>query len=210
MAEEYKSVHTGPDIDAAVTRALAGGPIDKALSEKLGLDGGTLRGNTLRIDNGNGAIVAGGSFVGLDSNAENGDIGRIQVYMLDGVYYASLATCYGGTWLVKNLATATPPTEYDLPVASGVSVIGGRKTTYSKDQFGRVIVRIQLSVDSQVNIWGIVGYLPAGYRPRAVESQMASPSVRLVIGTDGGISVTLANAPAGSDLQCAFIFDAGN
>ena len=34
MAEEYKSVHTGPDIDAAVTRALPGGGIDQALNAK--------------------------------------------------------------------------------------------------------------------------------------------------------------------------------
>lgn len=34
MAEEYKSVHTGPDIDAAVTRALPGGAISQAMNAK--------------------------------------------------------------------------------------------------------------------------------------------------------------------------------
>lgn len=38
-----------------------------------------------------------------------------------------------------SLATATPPQEYDLPLAEGATSVGaGYKNTYSKDQFGIV------------------------------------------------------------------------
>ena len=69
-----------------------------------------------------------------------------------------------GDWI--KLATATPPQEFDLPLAEGVTSIGaGYKNTYSKDQFG--IVRVWFSVHFEsIQASGThVFNLPEGFRP---------------------------------------------
>ena len=73
----------------------------------------------------------------------------------------------GTTWLGWiPIATATPPQEFDLPLAEGFT--GYAK--YSKDQFGRVLVMLQDIARSDgaalaVNEITVISTIPAGFRP---------------------------------------------
>lgn len=61
------------------------------------------------------------------------------------------------------IATATPPQEYDLPLVDGIS--GTAK--YSKDQFGIVRVHMAVVQDSgTITNNEILGTLPEGFRPK--------------------------------------------
>lgn len=73
----------------------------------------------------------------------------------------------GGDHWAK-LATATPPQEFDLPLAEGLEPI--EPCRYSKDQFGRVLVNIDCnpttgSVSIGENQSLSIGTLPEGFRP---------------------------------------------
>ena len=66
----------------------------------------------------------------------------------------------------KKGVTATPPQEYDLPLADGIT--GYAK--YSKDQFGQVLITLQEIQKSDGSKLGNInietlGALPVGYRP---------------------------------------------
>ena len=63
------------------------------------------------------------------------------------------------------LATATPPQEFDLPLAEGYTQNNGCK--YSKDQFNVVRVTFNLSKSAGTIAGGeVVATLPAGFRPK--------------------------------------------
>ena len=67
-----------------------------------------------------------------------------------------------GRW--AKLATATPPHEFDLPLAEGYTANGGCK--YSKDQFG--IVRVVGNINKSSGTFASntpFATLPAGFRP---------------------------------------------
>lgn len=97
------------------------------------------------------------------------------------------------------LAAATPPTEYDLPLASGISNIAGYTSTYCKDQFGRVTVNLLInhSDNSVFNTWHeVVATLPVGYRPKDIVnmvgiavSDTTSDSMGVAVISDGTIHV---------------------
>lgn len=70
-----------------------------------------------------------------------------------------------GDWY--EIATATPPQEFDLPLASGFS--GTAK--YSKDQFGKVLLTIDIT-GSYSNAT-VIGTLPAGFRPSETVTVLA-------------------------------------
>lgn len=62
------------------------------------------------------------------------------------------------------LATATPPQQFDLPMAEGL--IQSSASWYSKDQFGQVHVHGAISAGSGSLGWDtLVATLPEGYRP---------------------------------------------
>ncbi|MDN0031604.1 hypothetical protein QVN85_01685 [Oscillibacter valericigenes] len=84
------------------------------------------------------------------------DVGLRQVwYRTDG----------GGGWGDWTpIATATPPTPHDLLVSSGVTNYGGL-SDYSKDQFGKVLVNIAVSVANSTDAQKVVATLPVGFRP---------------------------------------------
>lgn len=63
------------------------------------------------------------------------------------------------------IATATPPQEFDLPLAEGYTQNNGCK--YSKDQFNVVRVTFNLSKSAGTIAGGeVVATLPAGFRPK--------------------------------------------
>lgn len=64
------------------------------------------------------------------------------------------------------LATATPPQQFDLPLAEGL--IQSSTSWYSKDQFNQVHVHGDISAGSGSLEWDtLVATLPEGYRPGA-------------------------------------------
>ena len=77
--------------------------------------------------------------------------------------------CLSGSWSQwEPIATATPPQEFDLPLAEGLEPI--EPCRYSKDQFGRVLVNIDCnpttgSVSIGENQSLSIGTLPEGFRP---------------------------------------------
>lgn len=77
----------------------------------------------------------------------------------DGVSAAA-----SGRW--AKIATATPPQEYDLPLAEGFTS-GGNANTYWKDQFG--VVHVEFCVQKSSSTYelnDVFATLPAGFRPK--------------------------------------------
>lgn len=93
---------------------------------------------------------------------------------LQKVWYRTDGGSGWGDW--TPIATATPPTEYDLPLAAGTAY----PARYSKDQFGTVHIsaRIKTGVTNAASNWIVVATLPAGYRPSAVVA------FAVIVGTD--------------------------
>lgn len=87
-------------------------------------------------------------------------------------------SCVVGTWLGwKPLATAIKPQEFDLPLAEGVSALGGWKNTYSKDQFGIVRVWFSVQFESVPGLNAPVFILPEGFRPDSICCNAATFSI---------------------------------
>ena len=75
----------------------------------------------------------------------------------------------GGGWSGWTpIATATPPQEYALPLAAGVT--RARKSYYIKKQNGRVQVHFCVSYQPAGGRTVVLGILPAGYRPADTET----------------------------------------
>ena len=97
------------------------------------------------------------------------------------------------SWI--KLAPATPPQEFDLPLAEGVSALGGWKNTYSKDQFGIVRVWFSVHFESIPAKATPVFTLPAGFRPDSVCSFAAILAMNefycasVTVGVDGTATV---------------------
>lgn len=104
----------------------------------------------------------------------------------------SLRPSVGGAAKVYDvpIATATPPTLYDLPLAVGWTARNISK--YWKDQFGQVSLVFRIGKITPPTTQGTVGYLPVGYRPAhpvhaAATMYPAYAAAVLAIGTDGSI-----------------------
>lgn len=90
----------------------------------------------------------------------------------------------------KEMATATPPTEYDLPLEEGTGVAlwaADRPIICRKNQFGEVKITGQLHATSAVETETIIAILPEGYHPKRVER-------RNLIASDGLYHTVEANA----------------
>lgn len=140
----------------------------------------------------------------IDKTKQNG---AQEVFYTDGErYWRKAVNDSVSPWYP--VAAATPPQEYDLPLADGI----GSSAKYSKDQFGRVQLRgwITGATDNSV-----LATLPAGFRPasrahfiQAIYSASQCGIARVAIETDGTIFVekiqdgTLAN---GLSLQLSFL-----
>lgn len=75
-------------------------------------------------------------------------------------------TANNSHFVVKEIATATPPQEYALPLAAGFYNGGGGNSLYWKDQFGQVHVVIAASNTASVPTNGFtIATLPQGFRP---------------------------------------------
>lgn len=69
-------------------------------------------------------------------------------------------------WLLANKVNMETPTEHNLPLSNGLSIIYG--ATYAKDQFGLVNVSFSLTKSVGLSLaWGsTIATLPEGYRPK--------------------------------------------
>ena len=74
------------------------------------------------------------------------------------------------TGTLHYIATTTPPQEYDLPLAEGITAL--QPCTYYKNQFGEVIVGG--TVAGTISQDTIIGTLPVGYRPIEVIERPAT------------------------------------
>ena len=110
-----------------------------------------------------------------------------------------------GRW--AKLATATPPQEFDLPLAEGISGLA----KYSKDQFGRVQLRGWVT-GATAN--SVVATLPSGFRLaseahfiQAISSSTQNGIARVVVRTDGTVYIEFPQNGAlasGLSLQLSF------
>lgn len=110
-----------------------------------------------------------------------------------------------GRW--AKLATATPPQEFDLPLAEGISGLA----KYSKDQFGRVQLRGWVT-GATAN--SVVATLPSGFRPasgahfiQAISSSTQNGIACVVVRTDGTVYIEFPQNGAlasGLSLQLSF------
>ena len=104
-------------------------------------------------------------------------------------------------------STTTPPQEFNLPLAEGVSGLA----KYSKDQFGRVQLRGWIT-GATAN--SVVATLPSGFRLaseahfiQAISSSTQNGIARVVVRTDGTIYVELpqdGTLASGLSLQLSF------
>ena len=97
-------------------------------------------------------------------NAKDDSWSLLAVCVTTGIAYTNASSSAGSIWTGwRPLATATPPQEFDLPLADGWS--GWAK--YSKDQFGRVLVYGLVAKSTALISGDVIGTLPEGFRPSA-------------------------------------------
>ena len=116
-------------------------------------------------------------------------------------YYRTFSNGTIGDW--KPIATATPPQEFDLPLAAGVTASLAK---YFKTQDGVVSVHFSLIRSSETLSGATVATLPAGYCPQSgLEAPMAfgaGGNGMAAISTDGAIKIWGTTIPA-NQLFCA-------
>ena len=112
------------------------------------------------------------------------------------------------------LANATPPQEFDLPLAEGFSSLGSEPSTYWKNQFGEVTVILQVKKNQPISDGEIAAYLPAGFSPSMqLRYPCLAPASRsmgfLYVYPNGGIAISFSGG-AFPDVLASFTFLAAN
>ncbi|WP_125116500.1 hypothetical protein [Agathobaculum sp. Marseille-P7918] len=98
-----------------------------------------------------------------------------------------------GDWI--KLATATPPQEYELPLAADITNYA--TSVYHKNQFNEVSVRVSVSVTNAIQNGATIATLPEGFRPmKAIDTDATGYvsgsswfACRLVIQPSGAVQV---------------------
>lgn len=205
----YKSVHTGLQIDSGVARALPGGGIDLSLANKVEFDSGFLQSgsikswaesktlNTNAATNSNVTDLPYTGYWGVNFYFYPADSWRVLIAtdIQGGKQFYTIKNGVNPWVEWKTIATATPPTEYDLPLAGGhTSVIG---SAYWKNQFGEVGVKMYITHSTGITNSETVATLPVGFRPTSTitapctfiaSSGMACGYGQIIIPTTGEIS----------------------
>lgn len=94
--------------------------------------------------------------------------GLYGAYLLYGPGVQYIVWLQVGAYKAYPLATATPPTEHDLPLAEGVT--RAKRCVYSKAQDGLVVVRFSAKFPAAPSRQQIIGTLPVDYRPSEATS----------------------------------------
>lgn len=132
----------------------------------------------------------------------------LKVYVFESQKEYSCVRLYSEDWTEwVQTPTCTPPQEFDLPLAEGVSGLA----KYSKDQFGRVQLRGWVT-GATAN--SVVATLPSGFRPasgahfiQAISSSTQNGIARVVVRTDGTVYIEFPQNGAlasGLSLQLSF------
>ena len=119
-----------------------------------------------------------------------------------------------GTGKLYPVATATPPQEFDLPLAEGFSSLGSEPSTYWKNQFGEVTVILQVKKNQPISDGEIAAYLPAGFSPSMqLRYPCLAPASRstgfLYVFPNGEIAISFSPG-AFPDVLASFTFLAAN
>lgn len=133
-------------------------------------------------------IAPSGAGAAATANAPDGIAWGIAQKFGVGLIHTILAVdCVGRAWIEgydgitwngwRQLATATPPQEFALPLVEGASAISGYKNAYSKDQFGIVRVWFSVHFESIPEVNAPVFTLPEGFRPDSVCDNAATLSM---------------------------------
>lgn len=123
-----------------------------------------------------------------------------------------------GTWSGWiRIATATPPEEYDLPLAAGWQKEGWSECKYSKTQDGIVHINFATKNTADVPAGTVIATLPVGYRPTyavdasAVLSNAAGTNIYngyVVIDATGVVSfgIMTGGLTSASCVRCSLAF----
>lgn len=113
-----------------------------------------------------------------------------------------------GNGALYPIATATPPQEYNLPLADGITAL--QPCTYYKNQFGEVTVGGSVAGTISQDI--IIGTLPVGYRPSKVIERPATIGTgptrypgTIFINPYGVITITTPAAEMAAVFEASFI-----
>lgn len=174
--QRYKSTYTGVQIDAAIDRAKAGGEIDASLSNKLTVNASitdmdtTITPGVYTVD-GNTANKPWGLYdatllVYPSSGWENQAITQILIDNSNRKQAFRSKNYGANAWVWTSwtpFATATPPTEYDLPLASGYTTIDGCTCFKTQDS----VVTVIGNINHTGGFTGLsqIAELPIEYRP---------------------------------------------
>ena len=71
-----------------------------------------------------------------------------------------------GTGELYPIATATPPQEFDLPLAEGVNIIANHPALFWKNQFCEVTVVVSATKSAPFSDVEVIATLPEGFRPQ--------------------------------------------
>lgn len=109
------------------------------------------------------------------------------------------------------IATATPPQEFDLPLASGFSNFDNITSAYWKNQFGEMTVILHAKKEQPISDVEIAAYLPAGFRPSAPQRFLClGPTLRkpgfLYVTPDGSIIISFGGGASCTDVLASFTF----
>lgn len=104
----------------------------------------------------------------VSANSKNGQVGctqHLSIMVTEGYFPQIYERNWNGLNWSKwaRIATATPPQEYDLPLADGISTYG--KSTYWKTQDGICFINIALYSTQPITTEFVIATLPAGFRP---------------------------------------------
>lgn len=181
----YTHRWSGEEIDNAVDRSRIGGAIDSALSNKVEWDSGFLSSGSIldwaETQTINTHIATNSGVTGfLYETAWAVDFylypagGWRRLIATDiqlGVSYYCIknASQPWSTW--TPIATATPPQEYDLPLADGLTPTQPSK--YYKDQFGVVHIGIAVKATTTHTDGSLIATMPEGFRPSQITEQSA-------------------------------------
>ena len=201
----YTHRWSGEEIDRGIDRAREGGALDVALSNKAtnyriisgvdlldwALDQGM--GGTYLTDLTVTGLPVQGYFNGVLTVA--GQDRGLMIWDQHGNCYTrnTVSGGWSGSEWIK-YAIATPPQEFDLPLVGGFTAVSEWvKNSYSKDQFGRVLVDFAVSGTINANEQTQIAILPVGYRPLWVSHSTAyrysgqPPFVAIWVSSDGNL-----------------------
>ena len=101
---------------------------------------------------------------------------------------------YNGVWSGwKQIATATPPQEYNLPLTDGITNIEGTASKYWINQNSTVHVEISVQSDSELQRESLIATLPSGFIPTRNQSRIVTNGAFVTVLTTGEIKLFTEN-----------------